>query len=205
MIGETPIGNPDVIPSRVRDGFPGKSGSLEWYGYHWDRMVQDQDSWTLGELKRTVRVIEENKARYQTVSLLTSVPWQMIAAIHYRESSLSWGKCLHNGDPLGKKTTRVPAGRGPFYTWEEAAVDALRFDGLAGRDNWTIEKMLQMLEKYNGTGYLKYHPETMSPYVWAGTNLSTEKGKYKADGKFDPNAPEKQLGVAVILKALGIA
>ncbi len=41
----------------------------------------------------------------------TGVPWELIGAIHFRESSLDFNKCLHNGDPLGQKTVRVPAGR----------------------------------------------------------------------------------------------
>lgn len=40
-----------------------------------------------------------------------------------------------------------------------------------------------------------------SPYVWAGTS-NYEKGKYVADGKFDPNYVDQQLGVAVMLRTL---
>ncbi len=40
-----------------------------------------------------------------------------------------------------------------------------------------------------------------SPYLWSFTNHYT-KGKYVADGKFDPNAPSDQVGAMALLKQL---
>jgi lysozyme family protein len=37
-----------------------------------------------------------------------------------------------------------------------------------------------------------------SPYVWASTDQYT-KGKYVADGHYDPNAVDHQLGCAALL------
>jgi lysozyme family protein len=65
------------------------------------------------------------KQRYITVSLKTGVPWFVIAVIHERESSQSWFASLAQGDPWNKVSVHVPAGRGPFQSWEEAAIDAL--------------------------------------------------------------------------------
>jgi lysozyme family protein len=65
------------------------------------------------------------KQHYQTVEALTGVPWFVIAVIHERESSQSWSGSLAQGDPWDKVSIHVPKGRGPFKSWEEAAVDAL--------------------------------------------------------------------------------
>src|SRR5882757_2259796 len=67
------------------------------------------------------------KARYQAVSAKTTsrVPWAIIAVIHEREASQSWKANLAQGDPWNKVSIHVPAGRGPFNSWEDAAIDAL--------------------------------------------------------------------------------
>ncbi len=69
------------------------------------------------------------EARYKAVQASTGVPWYFIGALHMRESSCDFRGVLHNGDRIigtGGLTVRVPAGRGPFSTWEESAVDALK-------------------------------------------------------------------------------
>lgn len=124
-----------------------------------------------------------------------------IGVIHYRESSNDFRGVLHNGQKIigtGKKTTLVPKGRGPFSTWEEAAIDALAncHPYLAKNKDWSIGTTLDKLEAYNGLGYR--NKGLPSPYLWAGTDQYT-KGKYVADGKFDPNHVDQQLGVAPIL------
>src|SRR3954467_5552483 len=65
------------------------------------------------------------KERYQAVSKQTGVPWPFIAVAHERESSQDWTASLAQGDPWNQVSKPVPAGRGPFKSWEEAAVDAL--------------------------------------------------------------------------------
>jgi hypothetical protein len=52
---------------------------------------------------------------------------------------------------------------------------------------------------YNGLGYA--NKGLPSPYVWAGTDQYTT-GKYVADGVFDPNAVDRQLGCAGLLMAM---
>ncbi len=148
--------------------------------------------------------IEKNRARYEAVEKVTGVPWDVIAVIHYRESSGSFAGVLHNGQKIigtNKKTTIVPKGRGPFATWEEAAVDALmNCHPFAGKNkDWSLENTLDILERYNGLGYR--NKGLPSPYLWAGTDQYT-KGKYVADGKYDPNYVDKQLGVVPILMKL---
>lgn len=148
--------------------------------------------------------IAANRSRYELVSKVTGVPWDVIGVIHYRESSNDFRGVLHNGEKIigtGKKTTLVPAGRGPFATWEEAAIDALAncHPHLAKNKDWSLGTTLDKLEAYNGLGYR--NKGLPSPYLWAGTDQYV-KGKYVADGKFDPNHVDQQLGVAALLMKL---
>lgn len=148
--------------------------------------------------------IEAHRDRYEAVSKATGVPWDVIGVIHYREASGSFAGVLHNGQKIigtNKKTTLVPAGRGPFSTWEQAAIDALVVcpPHAANNKDWSIAGTLDLLERYNGLGYRK--KGLPSPYLWAGTDQYV-KGKYVADGKFDPEHVDQQLGVAPILMKL---
>lgn len=163
--------------------------------------------WTRAKFTRSTQInaqaakIEANRARYEAVSARTGVPWDVIGVIHYRESSGSFAGVLHNGQKIigtGKKTTLVPRGRGPFSSWEEAAVDALmNCHPRAGLNkDWSIAGTLDLLERYNGLGYR--HKGVPSPYLWAGTDQYV-KGKYVADGRYDPNHVDQQLGVAALL------
>lgn len=142
-----------------------------------------------------------SKARYQAVSTKTGVPWWFIAVVHERESSQRWDRSLAQGDPWNKKSVHVPAGRGPFNSWEEAAVDSLTNCApyAARNKDWSMGNALAMLVKYNGLGYSR--KGLPSPYVWAGTNQYV-KGKYVADGVYDPNHTDTQLGCAGLLKVM---
>lgn len=151
--------------------------------------------------------ITANRSRYEEVEQSTKVPWFVVATIHSLEGSLNFKTHLHNGDPLTARTVHVPKGRPlgtPPFTWEESAIDALQFDGLTTVTKWTLPMILFKLEGFNGFGYRTRHPEVLTPYLWSFTN-HYQKGKFVADGKFDPNAVSKQCGGAAILKALSLA
>lgn len=141
------------------------------------------------------------KTQYQAVTAKTHVPWHAIAVTHQRECSQSWAGSLAQGDPWNKKSVHVPAGRGPFKSWEDCAVDALmNCAPYAGRWNdWSVGGTLTLLEKYNGVGYAaKGRP---SPYIWSGTD-QYQSGKYVRDGVYDPNTIDVQLGCAGLIKAM---
>ena len=152
------------------------------------------------------------KKRYQAVEAKTGVPWAVIAVIHQRESSQNWSRSLAQGDPWDKVSVRVPAGRGPFASWEDAAIDALVncHPYLAKRNDWSLAGILIALEMYNGLGYAsgptnyktgKKYPPQPSPYLWAGTDQYTS-GKYIADRKYDPDHVDQQLGCVSMLKSM---
>lgn len=141
------------------------------------------------------------KERYVAVEKLTGVPWFFIAVTHQRESSQNWSRSLAQGDPWNEVSTHVPAGRGPFKSWEEAAVDALvNCAPYASRlKDWSIGGLLTNLERYNGVGYA--NKGIPSPYIWSGTDQYL-KGKYVRDGVFDPDEVDKQIGCAGLIMAM---
>lgn len=144
------------------------------------------------------------KARYETVSAQTTVPWFVIAVIHEREASQSWAANLAQGDPWNAVSVHVPKGQGPFGSWEDAAVNALERSApyAAHWADWSIGGTLTLLEQYNGLGYAQRG--VPSPYVWAATDQYTS-GKYIADGHYDPHAIDHQLGCAALLARIAVA
>jgi lysozyme family protein len=141
------------------------------------------------------------KPRYQAVSAKTGVPWAVIAVIHERECSQDWTGSLAQGDPWNRISVHVPAGRGPFGSWEEAAIDALVncAPHAARNKDWSIGGTLAKLEEYNGLGYAaRGRP---SPYIWSGTD-QYRSGKYVRDGVYDPDAVDSQPGCAGLLMTM---
>jgi len=155
------------------------------------------------------------KSRYVAVSTKTDVPWWFIAVVHERESSQSWKGSLAQGDPWDHVSVHVPAGRGPFHSWEDAAVDALVncAPHAARNTDWSAGGSLTMLEQYNGLGYfngpvtkrngvvIARYPSQPSPYIWAGTD-QYKSGKYVHDGVFNPTVVDQQLGCAGLIMAM---
>src|SRR6266849_1812891 len=89
------------------------------------------------------------KARYQAVSAKTGVPWPFIAVAHERESSQNWNASLAQGDPWNRVSVHVPSGRGPFMSWQDAAIDALvNCSPHAARNkDWSPGALLTLLEE----------------------------------------------------------
>jgi lysozyme family protein len=173
--------------------------SEKWpvYAKQWDGMKIKPDR--VHEFNGIATKILANKARYVAIEEMTGVPWYLIAVLHMRESSGNFNTYLGNGQALHKKTTIVPKGRGPFASFEEGAVDALKIDGLSSVKDWRLEKILYHCETYNGTGYnARGLP---SPYVFGGSSAQ-RAGKYVADGKFSSTVWDKQPGCAPIIATL---
>lgn len=147
------------------------------------------------------------QAKFEKVEIETGIPWWLIGFICGRETAFDFTRCLHNGDRCignGLKTVRVPAGRGPFPTWESAAIDAIKYKFPNPPRKMTISKALELGERWNGLGYVAYHPTVNDPYLWSGTNLYTS-GKYQSDGKWDKDLADAQCGLAAFMMKLSDA
>lgn len=172
------------------------------YARRWPAMVIPRAR--RSAIEAAVHRILQGRARYETVEAATGVPWWWIGAIHNRESGCDFRGVLHNGDRIignGRKTYRVPKGRGPFSSWEQAARDALAIKGLKpGSRVWNMERCLYEAERFNGFGYRQFR-DIPSPYLWSFTN-QYRAGKYVDDGVWSATAVDQQIGVAPLLKVL---
>ncbi len=146
---------------------------------------------------------QANKARYERVAAKTGIPAELIAALHWRESSGSFSKYLHQGDPLGRPARHVPKNIPVFYKWEDAAIHALRMkrsirDRLRITSSTTDPAALATFaEYYNGLGY--FNKGRPSPYVFSGTDQYTS-GKYIRDRVYASWVKDRQLGVMAMIQ-----
>lgn len=149
-----------------------------------------------------------NKDRYQEVSEKTGVPWFVIAVIHEREAGYDpqFRKNIAQGDRWDHVSVHVPAGRGPFQSWGDAAYDALVNcpPHAAQNKDWSAGGTLALLERYNGLAYANHNRP--SPYIWAGTDIydppTGPGGKVIKDhGPIEP-VTDKQLGCAGLILAM---
>lgn len=157
-----------------------------------DMRVKSELSYTFDSVAGRL-CADDAKARYINVSKETGVPFWVIAVIHEREASQSWRANLAQGDPWDERSIHVPRGQGPFKSWEDAAYNALERSApyAAHWEDWSPGGTATLLEQYNGLGYA--NRGLPSPYCWAGSTQYT-RGKYIADGHFDPDAVDHQLG-----------
>jgi lysozyme family protein len=185
--------------------------SEKWpeYAKQWDDMKCGYlkgvpNSQAMAALRDAATFAIANKTRYLTVAARVKAHWAHIAAIHRRESDEDkngnprFDTYLGNGQPLSRRTTIVPRGRGPWATFEDGAADAWHVDALDDVIDWRLEKMLYYSEVLNGGGYSR--KGLPSPYNWALTSIQT-KGKYVGDGKWG-NVWDTQPGVAPMLRLI---
>jgi lysozyme family protein len=149
--------------------------------------------------------IVANQGKYAHAVAGTKVPWWFVAVVHAMECSLRFDQHLHNGDPLTRRTTRVPKDRPPAgsppFSWEDSARDAVAYDKLDKVTDWSLASVLYHWHRYNGINNEYKRRGIPTPYLWSGCQ-HYRKGKYVADGVFDANAVSRQVGAAVLLKAL---
>lgn len=172
------------------------------YGNLW-RKAQIKPGKDAINAERFATLITANESRYRAVSAKCGgVPWYFIGALHMRESSCNFSGILHNGEKIigtGRKTKLVPANRGPFSSWEESAIDALKLKGLHLIKDWSAARMGYEAENFNGRGYIG--KGVNSAYLWAGST-NEQIGKYVADRVWDANYDDPQIGVMTVLKRL---
>ena len=163
-----------------------------------------------GELWRTIQILPERialissmgdrirfyRARYHAVAAATGIPWEIVGAIHMRESGCDFAMNFLNGDtPWSAVTVTVPKGRGPWASWEACAIEMLN-----EQDRPAVPDAIGVctfMEGYNGFGYLSRGLN--SPYLWAGSNHGIGVGKYTSDGHYDPEAVDDQAGAMTTL------
>ncbi len=153
------------------------------------------------EFVRPAQTIFNHKIIYVDIQNSTGVHWLFVAASHYRESSLNFNDSLAQGDPWNRVSIHVPAGRGPFHSFQDAAYDALVncAPHAARNHDWSIGSMLTYLEQYNGLGYAGMGRP--SPYLWSGTDQYV-RGKYTSDGHYNPSTVDQQLGCAGLIMSV---
>jgi lysozyme family protein len=135
---------------------------------------------------------------FDEVSAWTGVPKLWAMASFEREAGSNFRLSPAQGDPWNSKSIHVPKNRGPFDSWPSAAEDAYHLDGLdqVGAANWFWTRACYEGELFNGFGYRARGIH--SPYLLAGTNLYT-RGKFTADGHFDPSVVDQQLGIIPVM------
>ncbi len=171
---------------------------LKWpeYAKQWDKMKIKASR--EGEFTRIAHKLVGLKDKYVPIEKATGVPWYMIAVIHMREADNNFNCGLAQGDPWNKRSRNKPI-CGPFNSFFDSALWALKHDGLSGQKDWRIEKLLYWNEVFNGAGY--HLKGTPSPYIWGGTNIQ-QAGKYIRDGVYSSKVWDNQPGVAPILYAM---
>jgi len=156
-----------------------------------------------GNVAYYIKRLKQGKPNYQLAESETGVPWVFVGLIHGMECGFNFAGHLHNGDRLTGRTVNVPKGcprkGAPPFTWIQSAQDALRMKKLDQVSDWSVPHMLYLLEGYNGFGYRRRG--LPSPYLWSFSTLY-DRGKFVADGKFDPNAVSKQCGAGLMLKVM---
>jgi len=164
--------------------------------------IEDSDFFD-SQIKRIFNFKDE----YQAVEFETGVPWFVVSCIHALEAGLDFTKKIKNGQYWNKRTTWVPKGLGPWNSWHESSVEAMKMLNdkmkkiLGESFTWDVPAICYAFEYHNGWGYRKYHSHVKSPYLWSMSNHYV-KGKYVADGKWDDNAVSKQIGAMVYIKEI---
>jgi lysozyme family protein len=174
--------------------------SKRWpvYAKQWDEMQRTR----MTAAKKAAEKIIVNKKRYVAIERKTGVPWYWLGPTHYRESDFNFRTQFAQGDPLGRVSTHVPRGMGPYFgpdAFERAAIEGLEHDEITEAFDWRLEKLIYYWEKWNGWGY--YFHGMPSGYLWAGTNIY-KGGLFVSDGHWDGRAEDHRVGCVPILKCL---
>lgn len=157
----------------------------------------------LAVIDATAKRLFASKTKFQELSVLTHVPWDVIAVIKERECGVDslFDRNIANGQRWDERTTIVPKGRGPFKSWIAAGYDALvNCAPYASKwKNWTIGGTLTLLEEYNGEGYWEHG--WANPYLWSYSNHYV-RGKYASDGRYAPGLVDQEIGCAPLIARL---
>ena len=167
----------------------------------YDRMTY-RPGWLEKADKRADSIVRE-RSKYEVVQKVTGVPWYVVGVMDELEAGGGCCRHLHNGDPLTDRTVHAPRGQpedgDPPFTWYQSALDALEGHGMTDVERWDVPDLIWNLERWNGFGYRSR--DVLSPFIWSGSQYH-ERGKFIADGVYDPSATSNQVGAALLLKSL---
>lgn len=170
-----------------------RDGSLDYYKrlYETVEIIPAK----LDQVRRETTRIMTGLTAYKTVEAKTGIPWVFPACIHELEADCNFRLQILNGEPWDRVTHLVPKGLGPWGSWADATVYALK--PLDEISDWTVQQCLLQWERWNGGGYRRRGLN--SPYLWAGCNHGVGVGYYTSDGKYSATAVSKQIGAGVLL------
>jgi len=155
------------------------------------------------DVDRTARKLIDSLhlPRYQAVQDANGVPILFTAPTDERESGANPRCGLGQGDPWAQVSTHVPKGQGPFKSWSDATIFYEHFDHVddVSVGGWSWPYLCWKEEAWNGFGPRAHGIHT--GYLWGGSQ-HYQKGKYVADGVWDPNHVDAQLGVIPIARRM---
>lgn len=129
---------------------------------------------------------------FSVVKQRLGIPELITTPSFERECGCDFARSPAQGDRWDHVSTHVPKGRGPYSSWIECALDTYRREHLEQHSApWSMAYACYWWEKINGFGYRARN--LRSPYVVGGSNLQ-QPGKYIADGEFDRDHMDTQLG-----------
>lgn len=169
----------------------------KYYDDNWDRLKVLPEFFD--RLKKGRGILLGGRKQYELVSSKIEIPWYVVGVIHCMEAwdEDLWKGSLHNGMPWDEVNAIIPSGpRGPFQSWEEAALDALSLSSLPHQ--WTVSSISRFLEDWNSS---YENLNVNSPYLYYGSNIEC-LGKFKRGIGFVRYAENRQIGSLVILKSL---
>lgn len=165
----------------------------------------------------------QNKARYDYAEQQTGVPWQILAAMHYREGGMDSDKSIADGSSLSAGTSKdgLPIDPDPNKDAANAA-DHLKDMGesvyelsTSAIDSWNFDNWAYAFLAYNrGAMYkMQNEPYTKSPYVmnyidtdhinmpWI--HADSYEGTKKWNGLYDNGTRDSQVGAMAVASYLG--
>jgi lysozyme family protein len=164
----------------------------------WNRCVFTGDGVEL--LRALKRICANVEMLCREFREMEDVPREFLAVIWEMEASSDRTRQILNGQPWNQKTTIHPRDMGPWVSWREALIEAIRYCGWdkIRKRYWIPARMLVEFERHNGMGYRRRG--LVSPYVWGWSNQCPEKGLFVKDGVFDPEKRVVRPGAGVLLK-----
>jgi lysozyme family protein len=151
-------------------------------------------------VEQAVKEILPGKVRYKAVEAVTKIPAAGLGAVDYREDDCNPRDGLGQGDPWNKVSINVPAGKGPFLSWQAAAIFYLHYDKVdVFSAPWTWAYACWKGEMWNGFGPRDHGVHT--GYLWGCTSIYTG-GMYPHDHEWSSTAKDGRPGIIPIMKRL---